>query len=110
MKGSLRESARVSNIPLNDIFLIPDHPADMLSIFSSALTLVQVLDNEEYQQVRYSDDFRLSCSKLRLQLIEMAKSVPKEERFQNLRTWAQMAKTIWTSVNETNHLTLVPAL
>ena len=73
LKKSLQEAARAANASLEDLIEIPDNAEEIITMFSSALTLEQIKRNENFQQTRSSDKFRLDCSKLRLQIIQIAK-------------------------------------
>lgn len=76
-------------------------------MFPSALSLEQINGNENFVQTRSSDVFRLDCSKLRLELLKIAKDLPEEYRIVNLAKWGQDATDIWTAVQENDDLVMI---
>lgn len=107
LKNSLRSAAQAAGAALEDLIVIPDQAQDIITMFPSALSLEQINGNENFVQTRSSDVFRLDCSKLRLELLKIAKDLPEEYRIINLAKWGQDATDIWTAVQENDDLVMI---
>ena len=57
---------------MEDIIEIPNQAEDIISMFSSALSLERVHENETYMQTRSSEEFRKQCAQLRTAILKIA--------------------------------------
>ena len=48
LKNSLQQAARAANANLEDLIEIPDNAEEIITMFSSALTLEQIKRNENF--------------------------------------------------------------
>ena len=110
LKKSLQQAAHAANANLEELIEIPDKAEEIITMFSSALSLEQINGNENFQQTRSSDKFRLDCSKLRLQIIKIAKQLPESSRVTNIRKWGQDVNTVWTAVQQSDELVAIKDL
>lgn len=104
------QAAQAAGAVLDEMIDIPDKASEIISIFPSALSLEQINGNKNFVHIQSSDVFRQQCSLLRLELLNMAKSLPLESRVANLKKWAQDAINVWTAVQENDDLVMIKDL
>ena len=107
LKNNLRLAAQAAGATLEELIEIPSRAEDIISMFPSALSLEKINDNESLVHTRSSVVFREYCSKLRLQIINIAKNLSAESRILNIQKWGQDASVVLTAVMENDDLVAI---
>ena len=104
LKDNLRKAARAAQANLEDLIVIPEEASDIISMFPSALDLVKIRNQDTLVHTRSTDIFRKNCSMLRLQILDISKSLSEESRHVNIQQWGNEANTVLTAVMDNDDL------
>lgn len=84
--------------------MIPSEASEIISMFPSALEKEKIRNQDTLVHTRSAEIFRINCSKLRLQILGIAKSLDAESRHVNIQQWGNEANTVLTAVMDNDDL------